>query len=74
MFFEDSEFGAVQMRVTLVDLKRRCNMSIEFQKIHFDAADNEPSKVCQKGFTRYNYNARIPSLVPRYRYKSDILL
>ena len=40
-------------------------MNIVVAKIGFDAAENEPSKVCCKGFTRYFYNALIPHLHPR---------
>ena len=36
-------------------------------KIGFGTAENEPSKVCCKGFTRYNHNDQIPYSQPRFR-------
>ena len=44
------EFGAVQSCVNLVDLVKSFQTSIFFffARLGFDAAENEPLKVCQK--------------------------
>ena len=57
-------------RSTIVE--KCCNMSsswfihFKLQRIGFDTAQNEPSKVCCKGLTPYNYHAWITYSQPSY--------
>ena len=72
-FSEKAEFGVVQtcMHIVLSSISRNIlqdsAMSIYFQKLLFDTADNEPSKVGCKGLTPYNYNGWISYLHSRLK-------
>ena len=47
-------------------VKKNLNQNILLSKIGFDAAENEPAKVCDNSFTVYNYNNWFPHLRPSF--------